>query len=55
MRKWKAAYDAEAKTIPTFYKGSEEGAEDHVRAGTSESPVLTALGEGKAGHGEEKA
>lgn len=50
MRKWKAAYDAEAKELR-----EKELAQGSVRPPASASPVLTALEEGKAGHGEESA
>ena len=48
MRKWKAAYDAEAKQLR-----EKQDAQGSVRPSASSSPVLTALEESKAGHGEE--
>lgn len=51
MRKWKAAYDAEAKQL----RDQQSVASESIRPPASASPVLTALEENKAGHGEESA
>lgn len=50
MRKWKATFDA--ARVET---GQTHGGAEGLRPGASESPVLQALEEGKAGHGEESS